>query len=413
MRAALATLALALLAQGCDDDPAPVEPPCDITDKECQKAIFRQTAEVRGQDGAKMPPIYVITRAQYRDALERYLAEQPPDPTGGAIEAAYALLGVLPEDMGEADEAYIDDLAEGVAAFYSPGSGDVTIIDDSAENEVDGTYVLSHEFVHALQHQRGDLARPAGARDTDTLVSFDSLIEGEAVYLSNAFMAGLVDMKLDPVEMEKYFDNLTEVMLTTIAGTDAPLYLAAEILPYPLGGRGVLHAFEAEGLAGIEALHASEPRSLAFWLADAEPPATALRCDVPAAPPGFTQLERDRLGVAGLVAIEAGLGRMPSLDLGSVWRDDRVAIYANAEVDHVAIAYRVRFDATAAASELESAFAADPELELVRTEDELLVLAANGIEGFDTSACPALGDPFVEEAESRVLAALRRVPFMR
>jgi hypothetical protein len=413
MRVALGTaLALGLFAQGCSDEHGPVSPPCNITKKECQKAIFRGTAEVRGQDDAKMPPIRLISRDTYKKALEAWLADQDPDPKADAIEAGYALLGVLPKNMGGADQAYIDDLVRGVQAFYSPGAKDVTIIND-VEDEVDATFVLSHEFVHALQHQRGDLTSPASAGSTDGSVAFASLIEGEAVFLSNVYMARLADVDVASADMEKYFDKMSSNMLAEIAKSDAPLYLAGEVLPYPLGGRGVYHAYESMDLAGIEALHAHEPATVAFWLADEEPPAANLRCDLPTAPAGFTVLERDRLGVVGLVALDSVLEATPSLDLSQAWRDDRVAVYASADLGEVALAYRVRFATADAASQLETALAAhDTKLQLRLDGDELLVVAPNGQE-LDLEGCPALAAPVVMESEALVRSARRRVPFMR
>ena len=117
---------------GCSEDA--VEPPCDIARSECQKAIFKATARARGQSDAHMPPIRVIERAQYRAELEAYFEQLEPDPEVTAIEAGYALLGVLPRDMGAADEAFLDDLVENVAAYYSPGNADITVIPDADDD---------------------------------------------------------------------------------------------------------------------------------------------------------------------------------------------------------------------------------------------------------------------------------------
>ena len=172
-------LVSALLVLACKDDPP--TPPCDITDGECQEAVFALTARVRGQEGAKMPPIRVISREQLRDEIQTDLDNSAaPSPDEVAVQQAFALLHLLPAEAGAADEALADDLAEGVAAYYSPRWKAITVISDAAENEGDGTFVLIHEFTHALQDQRGDLNTPLGFDTTDALVSFDSLVEGEA-----------------------------------------------------------------------------------------------------------------------------------------------------------------------------------------------------------------------------------------
>jgi hypothetical protein len=412
-RIAITSFAALACLLGCSEDP--VEPPCDIEESECQKAIFKATARARGQSGAELPPIRVIERAQYRAELEAYFEQLEPDPEVSAIEAGYALLGVLPRDMGAADEAFLDDLVENVAAYYSPGNADITIIADPGDSQEDRSYTLSHEFVHALQHQRGDLGRPAGApRDTDARVAFDSLIEGEAMWLSTLFIADALGGEVDPSRIELFFDNVRDELLLTVAESDAPLYIAGEVLPYPLGGRGVFHAFQSDGLAGIEALHADEPDTVAYWLADAEPPPAVLSCDVPEAPAGLQVIDRDRLGVVGLVAIEASLGMTPTLERSESWRDDRVVVYASDDLSQVALAYRLRLATAAAAAELQAMLLANESLALtfVQSEDELLVLAANGVEGFDLEACPTLGPPTVADPAALVRAA-RRLPFIR
>jgi hypothetical protein len=169
-------------------------------------------------------------------------------------------------------------------------------------------------------------------------------------------------------------------VLESVAESDAPLYLAGEILPYPLGGRGVYRAYASADLAGIEALHDDTPLSLAYWI-DRE--RGELSCAPPKPPTGFQELTSDRLGAAGMVALDTALSQTtPTLALAEAWLDDRIALYADASFKKLALAYRIRFATEADALALSERILANEQLDQARlsvsTEgSELLVLAAN------------------------------------
>jgi hypothetical protein len=416
MKAALKSslLVSALLFAACKDDA--VEPPCDITKGACQKAVFALTARVRGQENAKMPPIRVISRKQLRDEIQAGLEsgdELPPDQV--ATQQAFALLHLLPAEAGAADAALADDLAEGVAAYYSQGSKSVTVISDAAETDSDGTFVLSHEFTHALQDQRGELDDPAGFDTTDAQVSFDSLVEGEAVWISNLAMIDLAGKEPDQAKVESYFDGMQKSVLESVAMSAAPLYLAGEILPYPLGGRGVYHAYEDAKLAGIQALHDMPPDNLGYWLNE-DPARAKLECAPPPAPEGFEELSSDRLGVTGMVALDAALsGAAPTLGLADAWVDDGVALFADKARKKLGIAYRIRFLQTADALALAGRVLDSKELgsalvDAQAEQSEVLLLAANDQALLDAlkagEACPQAKT--AHDTRAKLLAAWRR-----
>ena len=409
-------LVSALLFTACKDDPVDADPPCDITERACQKALFALTAETRGQKGAKMPPIRVISRQQLRDEIQQSLDQSgDPAPDDVAVEQAFALLHLLPATAGAADEAFADDLAEGVAAYYSGGSKSVTVISDSAGSADDGTFVLAHEFTHALQDQRGELGTPDGFDTTDAQVSFDSLVEGEAVWISNLVMARTAGTSLMGSVVEQYFDKMQANVLESVAESEAPLYLAGEILPYPLGGRGVYHAYADADLAGIQALHDRPPDNLAFWLNE-DPERAKLSCAPPAAPMGFEELASDRLGVTGMVALDTALtAQAPRLDLASKWVDDGVSLFADKARKKLGIAFRVRFlssaDAMLLASRvLDSAQLGSALVDAQVDGSEVLVLAANDQPLLDaltaSEACPA--PKSTQRSRAKLLASWRR-----
>jgi hypothetical protein len=390
-------LVSALLFSACNDEPP--EPPCDVTDGDCQEALFALTAKVRGQEGAKKPPIRVISRKQLRDEIQASLDQSTdPEPDDVAVQQAFALLHLLPASAGAADEAFADDLAEGVAAYYGSGSKSITVISDSAGSDEDGTFVLAHEFTHALQDQRGELDAPQGFDTTDAQVAFDSLVEGEAVWISNLVMARTADASLSGAVVEQYFDKMEANMLDSVADSEAPLYLAGEILPYPLGGRGVYHAYADADLPGIQKLHDMPPDNVGFWLNE-EPARAKLTCAPPTAPAGYEELASDRLGVTGMVALDAALtGAVPRIDLANAWVDDGVTLFADKARKKLGLAYRIRFltatDALLLADRvLESKLLETTLVDARANQSEVLVLAANDQGLLDalkaSDACPA------------------------
>jgi hypothetical protein len=387
MKTLLCTLTLsASLFAACADDSVAL--PCNIAKRGCQQAVFAVTAEVRGQKDAKIPPIRVISRKQLAAEIKEGSANQTPKPDTTAMEQAYALLGMLPAKAGSAGDALDSDLADSIAAYYSPGAKAITVVSDSAGSDEDGTFVLSHEYTHALQDQRNELVYPSGTSTTDAQVAFDALTEGEAVWISNLTMFQIEGRSPAADAVEKYFDQMTGDFLEQIGGTTAPLYLAGEVLPYPLGGRGVYHAYRDKDLPGIHALHTKVPTTVSFWL-DLTPKASdTVMCALPAAPTNYKVIEDDRLGTVGMVAFDAGSAGAtklpPTLELADGWLDDRVATYTTTDHKQVALAWRVLFRDEKTAQTFEALLMGHAKTHVVRDAKEVFVAAASDEKLLDT-----------------------------
>src|SRR5690606_20776067 len=137
--------------------------PCDVRTRACQRSVFEATAATRQQRGAYPPPVRIITREQLAQEYREQLAadaERPESEAEAALrqmQRGLALLGLLPAEQSF-EEAFVDQAVDSIAAYYSSFSKRITIIADSAEDEGEATFTLSHEYVHALQDQREDLS---------------------------------------------------------------------------------------------------------------------------------------------------------------------------------------------------------------------------------------------------------------
>jgi hypothetical protein len=331
-----------------------------------------------------VPEVRLISREQLADEYRAAFDQAGPDLALDRWSLAMTLFELMPREQSF-DDAFIDSAVASVAAYYSSASKDITVVEDSATTLDDGTFFLSHEFVHALQDQREGLRAlqlPA-LSSTDATVAIDSLTEGEATWLSNVVFLNAVEPEGWEIDLDGYFDGMLEAMLEGVEDSDAPLIEATSSLPYPVGGRGVGRAHTARGPAGIEDFYGDPPETLAAWL-DASPaglPRT-LSCDVPPAPPGYALAETDRLGVAGLLSLwtRLGLSGADSYVAAQAWTADAFAIYAPQDEasEQVAAAWRIRLTSAAEAGALaDSVRASLPGVEVVQEDLEALLIAVS------------------------------------
>lgn len=411
--------ALLCSALGCADDEEAATLPCNVGSRACQKAVFKATVAARGQTGAVMPPVRVITRKQLAEELRREVSGSANErDRAQALEdrqsqQAMALLRLLPEPREQSsDDAYVEQAVDGIAAYYSSFSKDITVIDDQAEDVDNGTFTLSHEFVHALQDQREDLnawRRPL-IKSSDNSVASKCLTEGEAVWLSYVTYYGATQ-QLEPewIDTERLFSSMLGGFLTDIGDTSAPFISALETLPYPMGGARVSDIYLGEGPAAVSGLYARPLLSLREWaegdVASALP--EELDCELPPAPEGFSEVLSDKLGFAGLLAFHTGLGwdGATSYEAALPWRADRIVGYASSDdPEAVVVAWRLRLENAAAADQL-GQLARDAQLDALPLGNELLITASTRPE---LTRAWAPHDSCVASDKSRSSTTIRR-----
>jgi hypothetical protein len=363
-------LALALLvtaAAGCaeEDDPSL---PCDISSRACQRSVFRATAETRGQSDARLPRVRVISReqlaAELRASVEHQSDERDPDQLRAEEQGqrALSLLGLLPPPAKQTTgEAYVEQSVATIAAYYSHGSRDVTVIADQTEQKDDATITLSHEFVHALQDQRDGLSglRQRYVQTTDDDVALTSMVEGEATWLSYAtYFREVRQQAVEDVDYPRLFGRMLADTLHQVEVSGAPLIDATELLPYPLGGFRIATLDVEDGPESIRELFGAPPLALRWWIEDAPSGLPfMLECDLPLPAEGYEFLGADRLGFGGLLAYRSAQGEsgMDAYLAAEHWRADQIGSYGSlSDGQAAAVVWRVLLDSESAALELAS-----------------------------------------------------------
>jgi hypothetical protein len=119
--------------------------------------------------------VEVISRAEYRN---RSTGPGPggDDPWNDQVWEALLLIG---EDSSTG-QAFGDTYNSSVQGYYAPGTDNITIVSDSPTPTIDRA-TLSHELVHALQDQNGELGPSPETQDRQ--LAQQSVSEGEANYI--------------------------------------------------------------------------------------------------------------------------------------------------------------------------------------------------------------------------------------
>jgi hypothetical protein len=356
-------VAMALVASvtGCSEDDPGFDctklPMCDIGEAECQDRVFRATACAREQEGARMPVVRKITRLEFEQELRNDLAD-PGNGVPVAWETAFRLLGLTPSTpLGD---VLIDSAVSNVAAFYRHDNKLVTVIEDNTIDRESASWILSHEFVHALQDQALDLSafERSWAFSTDDSVAITALIEGEAMIHPNVLQVRARGLSVRSIDWDSYASALLASALETVEKAPSPFVDALSSLPYPVGFRALIERWLAGGQRGIDAVFEQPEFSFLRWLRAFDPgdsrPIEALSCFPTGAPPGFTAFDHDSLGPAAVLGVYVVLG-MPgdtALRHGKNLHDDSLVVFTSSPdpvPEGVAVAWRLRFvDAGAA-----------------------------------------------------------------
>jgi hypothetical protein len=381
--ALLVGLASVLLA-GCGEESScdePVALPCDIRSTACRCSVFEATKDIRNQPNATLPPARVITRERYAAETRADSAGRMPSEADHVYQEALKLLALLPTGMS-LDEAETEAQISGVAAYYDSREKKITIIEDAAEEQADGVFTLSHEYVHALQDQREVIAQQwAREESTDGLLSVKTLLEGEAVLLSDLVMFEIARRPFDGTALAA-FDRLLDLTLTSIGMSPAPLTEAQLALAYPIGASVLGKAYLARGIEGVSAFYANRPGSVTGWLDESRAANLPgrLSCLTPDAPAGYKPWGVDRLGGTAMVGLGASLDfdNEAMREFATAWSSDLFALYSAMEGRSVALAWRIGFSDGAAATMLETRLRqAGSKLEVTRVGNEVLLIGGN------------------------------------
>jgi hypothetical protein len=180
----IATALTAVVLGGCKHTPDAGEGPYA---REVAEAIPR--IELATGLKFKTPPrVEVRTKDQVREYLLKKFDEATPAKELAGEEAAYKLLGLIPDSMN-LRAFFLRILTEQVVGYYDP-SKKVLYVVNGADEQIVGI-TITHELVHALQDQYVNLdSLQKASTDNDRLSAAQALIEGEAQFEQISIMVG-------------------------------------------------------------------------------------------------------------------------------------------------------------------------------------------------------------------------------
>jgi hypothetical protein len=226
-------VALLLAAVGCRGTTPESRPPpagdaalAHLVDS-LRPAVEREV----GRPFRRPPKSAMRTRGQVREYLVRKLREDMPPARLAGIEAAYRLLGMIPDTVG-LEGILLELYTEQVAGYYDPDS--TTLFGVEGVDPLQQKLVLAHEMVHAIQGQYLPLDSILGdLRSNDRLAAAQAVLEGQATLASIDLMAPDANVTASPEFWEQYREQVSSQQSAMPVFARAPLVLRRTLLfPY-------------------------------------------------------------------------------------------------------------------------------------------------------------------------------------
>jgi hypothetical protein len=185
-------------------------------------------------------PSETLSRDNFSKMVDQDAAESEKDKSTRAAELTMKMFGLVPWDFNLARES-ANLIEEQAAAFYDFHKKRLFVLDSSTEATGDPTerrVALAHELAHALADQQFDLKRYInGAKEDDAATARQSVVEGQASWLSWAYLAEYTGGKAEIPE--SVLNDLANVGVTGEdfpVLTQTPLYMRESLtFPYTEG----------------------------------------------------------------------------------------------------------------------------------------------------------------------------------
>jgi hypothetical protein len=178
----------------------------------------------------RTPNSALRSREQVRKYLIAKLRQELPPERVRGVEAAYRLLGMLPDTL-DLERLLVDLYSEQVAGFYDPDS--TMFFGVAGADPLQLKLVLAHEMVHALQGQYLPLDSILhDIHSNDRLTAAQAVLEGQATLVSIRVLSPGQDVTAEPEFWEAYRQQVTAQQGSMPVFARAPL-LVRETLLFP------------------------------------------------------------------------------------------------------------------------------------------------------------------------------------
>jgi uncharacterized protein DUF6782 len=205
-------------------------------------SLMPSVAKAAGLPFKSTPKSAVRTREQIHAYLIAKMARELPDARLDGITATYRLLNMLPDSVN-LRQLFLALYTEQIAGFYDPDS--TTLFAVAGGNAAELRLVLSHELVHALQHEYVPLdSILRDATDGDRQAAAQAVMEGQATLVSMSAILPGMDIMGDDSFWETFRAQLRKQQFDTTVYARAPMVIR-EGLTFPyLGGADFLRWFD-------------------------------------------------------------------------------------------------------------------------------------------------------------------------
>ena len=217
------------------------------SEADLKQAVQQMMPAVERATGLKFkqhPVVLRRSRTQVRDYVIHKFDDDLPPPELAGAQTAYRLFGLIPDTL-DLRRSMIDLLTEQVAGYFDPDSNALYVPSDIDPSQA--RLVISHELVHALQHQYLNLDSLVELkRQNDRRSAAQAILEGQAT-LAQVLV-------LMPEQKIESLPNLWDLRAAALGGGQdqmkvfgsAPLWLRESLIfPY-LGGAEFVRWFEHE-----------------------------------------------------------------------------------------------------------------------------------------------------------------------
>jgi hypothetical protein len=194
-------------------------------------SLMPAVAEASGMQFKSTPRAAIRTKDEVRTYLLAKLSNELPRERLDGIIAAYRLLGLIPDTL-DIEALFIDLYTEQVAGYYEPDSSMLFAV--SGADAITLRATLSHELVHALQHQYLPLDSILhDTRDADRLAAAQAVLEGQATLVMFQVLAPEGGFLEDDAAWGNFRDLLSAPQAELAVFNSAPLVIRTGLIfPY-------------------------------------------------------------------------------------------------------------------------------------------------------------------------------------
>lgn len=235
-----------------------------------QPALFQQIdpilqglSQITGWKVERRVPAEMLSRAKFRHSMEAHMKGASPKEVR-AQEQTLKMFGMVPQDFNLVGEE-VDLMSEQAAAFYDYHKKRLFVLDNTPPGQ-EQQLALAHELAHALADQHHPLGKymSAGSPDDDAATARQAVMEGQATWLSWAYLSLRSGGK----------GEVPPALLTELAGaagatgadypvlSSAPLYIRESLVfPYNQGTLFDDAVYRKRGRDGFDEVFTHPPLS--------------------------------------------------------------------------------------------------------------------------------------------------------